>query len=132
MNINRPRSPQNTFGLPNQKPSGDPKLAWTLRNRHLFLIDLNKAPREWLLRIPGIGTKSVERIVQVRRWHKLRLDDLPRLHVSVKNVLPFVITADYKPADMAADRDDIGKRFVRPDKQLDLFAAEPSVLTGQL
>ncbi|MDQ3315322.1 MAG: hypothetical protein M3505_11975, partial [Verrucomicrobiota bacterium] len=49
----------------------------------------NKAPREWLLRIPGIGTKSVERIVQARRWHKLRLDDLPRLHVSVKNVLPF-------------------------------------------
>ncbi len=117
---------------PNLDLAIDPKLAWALRNRHLFPIDLNKAPRELLLRIPGVGTKSVERIVQVRRWHKLRLDDLPRLHVSVKNVLPFVLTADYKPANLAADRDDIGKRFVCPDKQLDLFAAEPSVLTGQL
>ncbi len=117
---------------PNLDLAIDPKLAWALRNRHLFPIDLNKAPRELLLRIPGVGTKSVERIVQARRWHKLRLDDLPRLHVSVKNVLPFVLTADYKPANLAADGDDIGKRFVCPDKQLDLFAAEPSVLTGQL
>ncbi len=74
---------------PNLDLAIDPKLAWALRNRHLFPIDLNKAPRELLLRIPGVGTKSVERIVQARRWHKLRLDDLPRLHVSVKNVLPF-------------------------------------------
>lgn len=93
---------------------------------------MNKAPRELLLRVPGLGTKSVERIVKVRRWHKIRLDDLPRLHVSVKKVLPFIITANYNSANLAIDRDDLPQRFTAPTKQLDLFAPEPSVLTGQL
>src|SRR4051794_15265579 len=84
-----------TTAAPNLDLEVDPKLSWALRHRQLFPVDLNKAPREMLLRVPGLGTKSVARIVQVRRWHRLRLEDLPRLHVSVKKVLPFVITADY-------------------------------------
>jgi putative DNA modification/repair radical SAM protein len=110
----------------------DPKLSWALRNRHLFPIDLNKAPRELLLRVPGLGTKAVYRIVKTRRWHKLRTDDLARLHVSVKKVLPFIITADYNSANLALDRADFAGRFVSPDRQLELFQPEPSVLTGQL
>ena len=50
---------------PNLDLAIDPKLAWALRNRHVFPLDLNKAPRELLLRVPGVGTKSVERILQV-------------------------------------------------------------------
>jgi predicted DNA-binding helix-hairpin-helix protein len=117
---------------PNLDLAIDPKLSWALRNRHLFPIDLNKAPRETLLRVPGLGTKSVDRIVRLRRWHKLRLDDLPRLHLSVKKVLPFVIMVDYNSANLALDRADLRRRFTPPDKQLDLFGIEPSVLTGQL
>lgn len=117
---------------PNLDLAIDPKLSWALRNRHVFPIDLNKAPRESLLRVPGLGTKSVDRIVKVRRWHKLRLDDLPRLHVSVKKILPFVITADYNSAALRIDRDDLRDQFSGPQRQLDLFATEPSVLTGQL
>src|SRR3954447_2249297 len=89
----------------------DPKLSWALRHRQLFPVDLNKAPREMLLRVPGLGTKSVARIVQVRRWHKLRLEDLPLLHFSVKKVLPFVVTADYNSAALAIDRGDLSERF---------------------
>ncbi|MBA3272322.1 MAG: putative DNA modification/repair radical SAM protein [Chthoniobacterales bacterium] len=111
--------------------SVDPKLAWALRNRHIFPVDLNKAPRELLLRVPGLGTKSVERIVKVRRWHKLRMEDLPRLHVSAKKVLPFVLVADYNSAHLALDRPDFHQQFSPPDRQLDLFASDPSVLTGQ-
>jgi putative DNA modification/repair radical SAM protein len=121
-----------TPAAPNLDLEVDPKLSWALRHRQLFPIDLNKAPREMLLRVPGLGTKSVARIVQVRRWHKLRLEDLPRLHVSVKKVLPFLITADYNSANLAIDRDDLSQRFVRKEKQLDLFGVEPSVLSGQL
>ncbi|MDQ6654485.1 MAG: putative DNA modification/repair radical SAM protein [Verrucomicrobiota bacterium] len=111
----------------------DPKLSWALRNRHVFPIDLNKAPREQLLRVPGLGTKSVDKIVRVRRWHKIRLEDLPRLHVSVKKVLPFVTTADYNSATLALERDNLDAQFARRETQLDLFAAEPaSVLSGQL
>ncbi|HEX8279837.1 MAG TPA: putative DNA modification/repair radical SAM protein [Chthoniobacterales bacterium] len=122
-----------TSTAPNLDLTIDPKLSWALRNRHIFPVDLNKAPREMLLRVPGLGTKSVERIVKVRRWHKLRLDDLPRLHVSVKKVLPFVVTADYNSAALALDREDLPRRLAPRERQLDLFAApEPSVISGQL
>lgn len=68
--------------------------------------------------------------MRVRRWHKLRLDDLPRLHVSVQKVLPFIITADYHSAALSLDRE--SPLHTPPDEQLDLFAPEPFVLTGQL
>ena len=121
-----------TAAAPNLDLAIDPKLAWALRNRHLFPVDLNKAPRDLLLRVPGLGTKSVDKIVKVRRWHKLRVEDLPRLHVSVSKILPFIITADYNSANLAIDRDDLGDRFVPLPRQLDLFAPEASVLNGQL
>ena len=121
-----------TSALPNLDLAIDPKLAWALRNRHMFPVDLNKSPRDFLLRVPGLGTKSVDKIVRVRRWHKLRVADLPRLHVSVNKVLPFVVTADHNPANLAIDRDDLRNRFAAPPRQLDLFADEPSVITGQL
>jgi len=75
----------------------DPKLAWALANRGQFPVDLNHAPRELLLRVPGLGVKSVLRIVQTRRVRRLRTADLVALHVPLKNVLPFVIMADHQP-----------------------------------
>jgi putative DNA modification/repair radical SAM protein len=121
-----------TSAAPNLDLAVDPKLSWALRNRHVFPVDLNKAPRELLLRVPGLGTKSVDRIVKVRRWRKLRTEDLPRLHVSVKKVLPFVTLADYNAASLAIDNSGLEQRFTQPGVQLDLFTPEPSVLTGQL
>jgi putative DNA modification/repair radical SAM protein len=99
----------------------DPKLAWALKNRHLFPLDVNKADREMLLRVPGLGVRSVERIVASRRGRALRLDDLARLAVSVKKLLPFVVTPDYRPGALA-DRADLRERFAPPPEQLGLFA----------
>ena len=75
----------------------DPKLAWALAHRAQFPVDLNHAPREMLLRVPGLGVKAVARIVQTRRVRKLRADDLLRLHVPLRKVLPFVLLADHQP-----------------------------------
>jgi putative DNA modification/repair radical SAM protein len=75
----------------------DPKLAWALSHRGQFPVDLNRAPREMLLRVPGLGVKAVNRIVQARRVRALRADDLLRLHVPLKKVMPFVIVADHRP-----------------------------------
>ena len=75
----------------------DPKLAWALGNRHLFPLDLNLASREELLRVPGLGVKTVERIVASRRVRALRSDDLARLKVSLRKVAPFVILPDRRP-----------------------------------
>jgi len=81
----------------------DPKSAWALKNRDRFPLDVNKADRELLLRVPGLGTRSVERILAARRHTTLRLADVARLARSVKRLLPFLVTADYRPG-RAADR----------------------------
>jgi predicted DNA-binding helix-hairpin-helix protein len=75
----------------------DPKLAWALGHRHLFPLDLNRASREELLRVPGLGAKTVERIIASRRVRALRWDDLARLKVSLRKVAPFVILPDHRP-----------------------------------
>ena len=46
----------------------DPKLAWALNRREQFPVDVNTAPREMLLRVPGLGVKSVDRMISVRRY----------------------------------------------------------------
>jgi putative DNA modification/repair radical SAM protein len=75
----------------------DPKLAWAHAHPERFPVDLNRAPREMLLRVPGLGVKAVERLLAARRVRRVRADDLKRLHVPVKKVLPFVEVADHVP-----------------------------------
>jgi putative DNA modification/repair radical SAM protein len=85
----------------------DPKLAWALAHRERFPVDLNRAPRELLLRVPGLGAKAVERVLAARRVRRLRSDDLKRLRVPLGKALPFLLLPDHKPraiddAQMAA------------------------------
>ncbi len=117
---------------PNLDLEIDPKLAWALRHRECFPVDLNTSDRFMLLRVPGIGVRNVNRIVQIRRHHRIRLDDLSRLRVAVKKVRPWVITADHNPDVMLLDRDDLRQRIVRPMKQLELFDLPASARSGEL
>ncbi|MEN3278041.1 MAG: hypothetical protein V7631_3831, partial [Massilia sp.] len=80
----------------------DPKLAWALAHPERFPVDLNRAPRELLLRVPGLGVKAVDRLLLARRGRGLRSDDLKRLHVPSRKVLPFVVLADHQPRGAAA------------------------------
>ena len=75
----------------------DPKLAWALAHRERFPVDLNRAPRELLLRVPGLGVKSVDRLIASRRWRRLRSSDLARLKLPLAKVLPFVELVDHTP-----------------------------------
>ncbi len=100
----------------------DPKTAWALKHRDLFPLDVNAAPRELLLRIPGLGVKAVDRIVAARRWRRLRLEDVGRLTVSVDRVRAFLTADGWRPT-MLADRLDLRSTLRPPVKQLDLFAA---------
>ena len=68
----------------------DPKLAWALAHREQFPVDLNRAPKEMLLRVPGLGTTSVKRLLQARRGRVLRIDDVARLKVPLAKLLPFI------------------------------------------
>lgn len=80
----------------------DPKLAWALAHPERFPVDLNHAPRELLLRVPGLGVRSVQRLLAARRVRPLRALDLRSLRVPVRRVLPFVVLADHRPAPGAA------------------------------
>ena len=75
----------------------DPKLAWALANRAQFPVNINTASRGMLLRIPGLGVQSVNRILQARRVRQVRLDDLQRMHVPLKKVMPFVLLPNHQP-----------------------------------
>lgn len=88
-------------------PALDPKTAWALQRRGDFPVDVNTAPRERLLRVPGLGTKTVETLIAARRHVAIRVEDLARLRVSLAKVLPFVVTADHRPRilDSAGLRD---------------------------
>jgi putative DNA modification/repair radical SAM protein len=76
----------------------DPKLAWALAHPEKFPVDLDHAPRDMLLRVPGLGVKAVERLLLARRVRRLRSEDLKRLRVPVQKVLPFVVVRDHRPA----------------------------------
>jgi len=97
----------------------DPKLAWALRNRDKFPIDLNKAPREILMRVPGLGVRNVDRIIRIRRWHSVRLDDLTRLRVPLSKAMPFIIVTDHRPSLL--ERETIVSRFIKTQEQRELF-----------
>lgn len=97
----------------------DPKLAWALRNRGVFPVDVNAAPREMLLRVPGLGVRAVDRIVRARRHARLRADDVRRLTVSFRRAAPFLVAADHRPVALT-DRADLRQR-VAPPRQLSLL-----------
>jgi putative DNA modification/repair radical SAM protein len=100
----------------------DPKLAWALKFRGNFPVDINRAPREMLLRVPGLGTKAIDRILSSRRWRRLRLDDVARLTLSIAKVRPFVCTVDWRPT-LLTDRADLAQMLAPAKEQLELFAA---------
>jgi len=100
----------------------DPKLAWALKFRDSFPVDLNRAPKEMLLRVPGLGTKAVDRILSSRRWRRLRLDDVARLTLSIAKVRPFIATVDWRPT-LLTDRADLRSLVAPKKQQLELFAA---------
>jgi putative DNA modification/repair radical SAM protein len=109
----------------------DPKLAWALAHPDAFPIDINAAPRETLLRAPGLGQRTVKRLLRIRRHHRVTLGDLAKLGVSIKKVRPFVVTADSTAPARLLDRTDLPS-IVAPARQMTLFDTAVSATTGEL
>ena len=100
----------------------DPKLAWALKFRENFPVDVNRASREQLLRVPGLGTRAVSRILKSRNWRSITLADIARLTVSVTKIRPFIVTTDWRPA-LLTERADLRALVAPREQQLELFAA---------
>ena len=120
-----------THDRPNLDLDVDPKQAWALRHREVFPVDVNRADREMLLRVPGMGVRAADRVLAVRRSHAVTLRDLARLRVALGRARPFIITADHNPALAWLDGELLAQRL-RPPKQLSLFDAAAGARTGQL
>ncbi|NGM45886.1 putative DNA modification/repair radical SAM protein [Rhodobacter sp. SGA-6-6] len=98
----------------------DPKLAWALQHRGLFPLEVNRAPREMLLRVPGFGTRTVDRIVEARRSRSLRYEDLARMGAAMKTARPFVALPGWSPGALT-DSAGLRARFAPPPEQLRLL-----------
>ncbi|MDR2355753.1 MAG: putative DNA modification/repair radical SAM protein [Clostridiales Family XIII bacterium] len=68
----------------------DPKISWALRHMELFPVEINKAPPEMLLRIPGVGSVSAVRIARQRRIAAVKYDDLKKIGVVLKRARFFI------------------------------------------
>ncbi len=118
----------------------DPKCAWALKNMHLFPVEINSAPLETLLRVPGIGARSAYRITEARRYARLGFEDLAKMRIVLKRAKHF-ITCKGKfygaegTAVRAALMSDERCRRGGQDEQLSLFSTASdavAALTGQL
>ncbi|EAQ06593.1 Predicted DNA-binding protein [Yoonia vestfoldensis SKA53] len=98
----------------------DPKLAWALQHRAQFPVDVNRASRDMLLRVPGFGTRIVDRIIAARRNGALRYEDLVRMGALMKKAKAFVTMPGWTPAAMT-DSVDLRARFAPPPQQLQLI-----------
>lgn len=109
----------------------DPKLGYALRNMHLFPIDVNRADYEMILRIPGVGVQSAQKIIFARRHRKLNSQHLQKIGVVMKrakyfitcNELP-VSTSDWAPEKLKHKLvlESVSKNKNYQDTQLNLFA----------
>lgn len=79
---------------PNLDLQVDPKLTWALRNPQRFPVDINKADYQDIIRVPGIGIKSAQKIIQARKFGPIRIDQLKKLGIAYNRAQHFIRCAD--------------------------------------
>ncbi len=125
---------------PNLDMRFDPKSDWALRHLELFPVEVNQVDYEVLLRVPGIGVCSAQRIVQARRGTRLGEVELKKLGVVLKRAKYFLTAGGRYLGGIKLDGPRLIERLLAPNKrptrldQLELFATIPdaSALTGEL
>lgn len=77
--------------------SFDPKLAWAIRNREHFPVNIQTAPYEMIVRVPGIGVRTAKKIIKTRRFVSITLDMLKKMGASVNRARYFVALTTPNP-----------------------------------
>jgi predicted DNA-binding helix-hairpin-helix protein len=95
-------------------------------------VDVNRADRADLLRVPGLGVRNVDRILRIRRWHRLRLSDLRTLGIRTRRALPFLVAADHTPGPLTLDALDLRERLLPNNGQMDLWETAVGAKHGEL
>ena len=110
---------------PNFDPDYDPKIIWAVRHPEVFPVEINSAPYQQLLRVPGLGIRCAQRIVSARRTGRLDFEDLIHMKVSLKRAQYF-ITCKGKYYHIQNPNPDLILRALKPSarspyEQLNLF-----------
>ena len=121
----------------------DPKCDWAIRHLEYFPVEINRAGYEMLLRVPGIGVKSAQRIMRARRSAKLDFDQLKRIGVVLKRAHYFITCNGKMLYHTKIEEDYITRRILELDhaknwqmdyqmtyRQLSLFDDRKEGLTG--
>lgn len=116
---------------PNLDLEKDPKLAWALRNRHFFPVDVNRATKAQLLRVPGFGVRNVERILTLRRHQRITTAALLKLRVPLQRAQYFIITADSHVAAKKLDQADFPQLAEKKMRQMTIFEVGATAATGE-
>ncbi len=106
----------------------DPKCDWALRHLELFPMEINRVSYEMLLRIPGIGVKSAQRIVRGRRLGSLGFEDLKKIGVVLKRALYFICCNGRMMYRTKIEEDYITRNLLNVKEKL---PAQPDILNGR-
>lgn len=96
---------------PNLDVNFDPKTDWAIKNIYQFPVEINSAPRKMLLRIPGVGVRSVQKIMAARKVHSLNFEDLKKLGIVLKRAQYFITCKGKYYGDIVFKEDFIKKRL---------------------
>lgn len=96
----------------------DPKEDWALRHLEFFPVEINRADYQVLLRVPGIGVKSAQRIVKARRNGSLRFEDLKRIGVVLKRALYFITCSGHMMYKTKIEEDYITRNLLAVKEKL--------------
>ncbi len=96
----------------------DPKEDWAVRHLEYFPVEINRAPMEQLLRVPGIGVKSAQRIVAARRSAKLTFGDLKKVGVVLKRALFFITCSGRMMYPVKLDEDYIVRNLTEKQNRI--------------
>ncbi len=96
----------------------DPKADWALRHLELFPVEINRADYQMLLRIPGIGVKSAQRIVRARKNGALRFEDLKKIGVVLKRALYFITCGGRMMYNTKVEEDYITRNLLNVEEKL--------------
>ncbi len=118
-----------TDANPNLDLDKDPKMMWALRNRHFFPVDINKASKYELLRVPGLGVRNVLKIISARKYRSLSFTDLKTLKVQLNKAKFFILVSDFNPFVRMLESENLD---FKKDEQLSLFSESLSPLTGEI
>ena len=96
---------------PNLDLNMDPKCNWAIHHLECFPIEINRAPREMLLRVPGIGVKSADRILAARRVGALGFEHLKKMGIVLKRAKYFITCGGRMQERLAIDEDVLTRRL---------------------